>query len=462
MYKLQLQQVESALALDEGNADLVQLKADLGQLIVLTQQNLLEEKKKELLREVEAAASQEGPADDVVEENDVDLSQLEGMRCLAPHTARGGSTVSTWHSAVIFHVENDVEDVLVRVVFSHPTSTDMVPCRFYMDGKCRFEESACKFSHGCVIRLADLREYREPNYDAVKENALVLAKSPQDCLWHHATVLHVGKDHVQIRFRSGHVNIERLPIGHVLPLDSADDRDDCESIDDDESLSGMTSASDSVAFAPVELLDRLHPVTSVLGGWEQHTRGIGSKLMAKMGYVAGAGLGKKQEGRVEPVPAHIYPQGKSLDWCMQLKERLGAERLSVERVLDRKKKQEEKKSQSQAGKSSLFDFINKKLGGKKTETSHERAGGSTSNRPQSNNLNVQSLQVSESIRKAEKEVQRLQAAHDRHKTTDPATARGIMAKIEEQKRYLGNLKAKESSISRAQSQKKENTKLTIF
>lgn len=49
-----------------------------------------------------------------------------------------------------------------------------------------------------------------------------------------------------------------------------------------------------------------------LGNWEKHTRGIGSKLMAQMGYIVGTGLGKRSDGRVEPVEATVLPAGKSL------------------------------------------------------------------------------------------------------------------------------------------------------
>lgn len=41
-------------------------------------------------------------------------------------------------------------------------------------------------------------------------------------------------------------------------------------------------------------------------------QGIGSKLMEKMGYVVGTGLGREGEGRVDPVTAYVYPQGVSL------------------------------------------------------------------------------------------------------------------------------------------------------
>ena len=64
----------------------------------------------------------------------------------------------------------------------------MLPCPFFLDGRCRFSESSCKFSHGEVVSLNSLREYEEPDFSSLAEGSGVLAKDISDHLWHHATV----------------------------------------------------------------------------------------------------------------------------------------------------------------------------------------------------------------------------------------------------------------------------------
>ena len=52
-----------------------------------------------------------------------------------------------------------------------------------------------------------------------------------------------------------------------------------------------------------------------LGGFEVHTKGFGSRMMAKMGFVEGQGLGKDGQGMVKPIEVTKRP--KSLGLGMQ-------------------------------------------------------------------------------------------------------------------------------------------------
>ncbi|KAL6012065.1 hypothetical protein ACLOJK_002540 [Asimina triloba] len=62
---------------------------------------------------------------------------------------------------------------------------------------------------------------------------------------------------------------------------------------------------------------------SRLGAYEMHTKGFGSKMLAKMGFVEGSGLGKDGQGMVEPIEAVKRP--KSLGLGVDFDEASGGE-----------------------------------------------------------------------------------------------------------------------------------------
>lgn len=45
-------------------------------------------------------------------------------------------------------------------MFTNPTELKMVPCSYYLEGECRFDDTKCRFSHGAIVHLSDLKEYK--------------------------------------------------------------------------------------------------------------------------------------------------------------------------------------------------------------------------------------------------------------------------------------------------------------
>lgn len=52
--------------------------------------------------------------------------------------------------------------------------------------------------------------------------------------------------------------------------------------------------------------------SSSIGAFEKHTKGFGSKMMAKMGFVEGAGLGRDSQGITAPLGAVRLPKSRGL------------------------------------------------------------------------------------------------------------------------------------------------------
>nr|CAD7447727.1 unnamed protein product [Timema bartmani] len=256
-------------------------------------------------------------------------------------------------------------------------------------------------------------------------------------------------------------------------VDSASYRTDSESavsLDSSDSSEGEGD-EEEISVDPLVVHQTLlrTPLSTALGSWEKHTKGIGSLLMARMGYVTGSGLGRYSDGRVEPVDAVVLPAGKSLDHCMNLKEQAGGDEnlFKVEKRLKRlqqkHEKQQEKQFEKEKNRVDVFDFLNNTLGG--TEGSPETSNNKQENKglksESSRGLNMVSFRVGEEIRRTEREMVKLQESLARH-DEGSQTHTKLTSKLTDKQNELQQLQASERSIDKERNQRMDRKKLSVF
>ncbi|KAI5710529.1 hypothetical protein M8J75_009384 [Diaphorina citri] len=386
----------------------------------------------------------------VVPDIENELNYLKGHKCQAPYyhnTCRGeeegdeedDNNVS-YHNALVISVHTpedgvtDINEIYVKVVFTHPIYKPMLTCPYYFDGDCKYSEEKCFFSHGYLVKFIKLREYKNINYDNLHLNQLVLAKNFQTNIWHRAKIINFNtrEDKVIVQFetgegRKGHSkssnNHVEMELENIYPLESDAIDTSPQNSDNDESEEDITIPEETYydQSQAIEISLNNAPLDKRLGDWEKYTKGMGSKLMMKMGYVIGSGLGKNSEGRVEPVETYILPQGKSLDYCMNLREKCGGgedvfKMEKINKKIAMKEMKRSKKNYENAvrkDRQDVFGFLNKQLNQKPVEPSGESSGQMTSNL-QSANLNVETFKIAEKINKYKKQLGELNKSLKRH------------------------------------------------
>ncbi|PIK35609.1 putative zinc finger CCCH-type with G patch domain-containing protein [Apostichopus japonicus] len=531
-YRQQLQQVDTVLqsAGTEGQDELVLLKKDLEEVIQLTEESLLSLKKSRLMSFVEGTSSTIDDENDKIVENDssrvlsmdeeyeafkmmlsedlkddaqpskestqtseyleeaksemgmdadddededgdkIDLDlqeEVAGTKCSLMYSQEWGAKER--HNAIILELEpkkKQSDEICVRVLFCNPTHQSMRPCPFFLDGKCKFDAETCR---------------------SLEAGSKCLARYDEDQLWYPAAIDSIEKEFetYKVEFES-YGNSVVLGLDEILPrashLESSsdeDDRDDeTESLQEDVNLPSTSRGLPDSKQGDSEGVPTPGWNTTpgvALGQWEEHTRGIGSRLMAKMGYEYGQGLGKYNQGRTEIVEAVVLPPGKSLDKCMQLK---AAKKCHV--VGEKKKKTKGKsKNHSHMAKKAVrkrrdvFAFINNQLKGRKAKISDllhqnielvktdKRLLWSKAEPTSGRQINIQLVKTQEEISSTNKEITRLRQSLDRHER-DKKTCQQLEFKIAEKKRYLESLAASEKKLERQQATRNHHRKLTIF
>ncbi|XP_027275758.1 zinc finger CCCH-type with G patch domain-containing protein isoform X2 [Cricetulus griseus] len=499
-YRAQLGQVELALGagLDASElADLRQLQGDLKELIELTEASLLSVRKSKLLATVDLehqaeedaeylafqkAVAEEGeapvaPVDDsetvpgsVVrpgptspaqeeDEEDPDQEELSGAKVNAPYHSAWGTL--EYHNAMVVGTE-EAEDgsACVRVLYLYPTHKSLKPCPFFLEGKCRFKEN-CRFSHGQVVSVDELRPFQDPDLSLLQTGSACLAKH-QDGLWHPARITDVDNGYYTVKFDSLLLKEAVVEGDSILPPLRT------EATESSDSDSGDASDSSYARVVEPNTVDT-GTCSSAFAGWEVHTRGIGSKLLVKMGYEFGKGLGRHAEGRVEPIHAVVLPRGKSLDQCTEiLQKKTKGGQAGTNRPP--RCRRSGGRPEGRPPPRNVFDFLNEKLQSQAPETPD--AGVDTpgkrnkdmyhASKSAKQALSLQLFQTEEKIERTQRDIRGIQEALTRNAGRHSMATAHLQEKLEGAQRKLGQLRAQEAGLQREQRKADTHRKMTEF
>lgn len=204
-------------------------------------------------------------------------------------------------------------------------------------------------------------------------------------------------------------------------------------------------------------------------------QGFGSRILQKLGYVIGTGLGQNGEGIVVPISAQVLPPGRSLDHCMALREQANGDKnlFSVEKKLKRQQEKQEilniRAYEREKQKQDIFSFLNQNILNSMPSTSgNQNANKELIKRAKldikdhtNRKLNVESLKIGEDIRKMEKEINKLQESLRRQKD-NAQISQQLNMQLDIRKTELNRMKKSENCLQTEQNKRKDKSKLTIF
>ncbi|XP_027774932.1 zinc finger CCCH domain-containing protein 22 isoform X3 [Solanum pennellii] len=348
-----LHSLTEAISSDPSDPELLSVHEELVQSIKDSEEGLLHLKRARLLLEVDASLHgfKEQPADVEVEpldptENEeeplVDEEYAVGSKC------RFRNNDGRWYNGLIVGLEGSH---FAKVCFRTPTSENMVMCQFFLQQRCRFG-SSCRLSHGSCIW-------------ARSDSKAGLWKKAELGSWD-----------------------EKLNLGHIVFCDDGSSTmlgaenielsEHAEVSDEEESYSGSEESDSSdyeddspegLGFVGSTALQcGVQNETTLFAKWENHTRGIASKMMANMGYREGMGLGSSGQGMVNPIPVKVLPPKQSLDHAIKNQKAEHEDKEHKKRSRGGKRKREKKfaaaaRAAKEAEKSrpDVFSLINTQL-----------------------------------------------------------------------------------------------------
>lgn len=245
----------------------------------------------------------------------------------------------------------------------------------------------------------------------------------------------------------------------------------------DDEYEGESKASDSsgdeevnpqgLGFLQGTIIQKgIQTETAKFAKWENHTRGIASKMMASMGYREGMGLGASGQGILDPVSVKVLPPRQSLDHAVA--NEWNETKKDKKRSRGGKRKRDKKFAEaSRAAKKTqesvpdVFSLINTHLG-MHNESPNSGSSISSQNGPRGGSEDRRALVAFNDEVKAQKfKITKLEEMVQRNKS-EKIVFEAAKRKLNEARKALAETEAAHASVSDALASKEKEKRWLKF
>ncbi|XP_021758004.1 zinc finger CCCH domain-containing protein 22-like [Chenopodium quinoa] len=498
-----LSAIQDALIFDSQNSELLSVQDELVSAIKDAEEGLFHLKRARLLREVDFATqgyecsnkdaevehikpaeldTSKLPSEDVEAEplhsSNVEVETLEEPSYFVGSKCRFRHTDGRWYNGQIVELDGSS----ARVSFLNPTSEKMMMCKFFLQQRCRFGAN-CRLSHGTLMSLSSLKKYVSPCWGQPLVGASIFAVSRSGAsIWREAELeswddkLNQG----QIVFRddgsSETLGAEAMALSQHA--EASNDEEDRETDNSDSENSGSSDYEDvddgfpqGLGFVKSTALQKgIQTDTAIFAKWENHTRGIASKMMANMGFREGMGLGLAGQGMVNPIPVKVLPAKQSLDHAMQsVKNEERDEHPEKNKKQSRGGKRKREKNFAEAARAAkqeeqrpdVFSLINSHLATHGRMINNESSVMKKKSKEVKKEDRRSMIAYEEEVKELRNRVEKLEEMANRNRK-EKAVYEAAMRKLTETQKALSEAEAKHASTSNAVVSKEKEKKWLKF
>ncbi|KAA3489852.1 zinc finger CCCH domain-containing protein 22 [Gossypium australe] len=421
-----LSALDDALASDPFNPQILAVHEELVEVIKETEEGLLNLKRARLLREADSvlnvsnqAAVEEVKAE-ALDPDDVEVEPLEedrsyqvGSKCRFRYSdgrwydgqvvtlnGSGSAKISfltptsenmlELHNCVVrvryasSFCNKDVDLVLIAAyrmaVFSNTAYTKhfMHEVDFGMDMEPSVGPNLLvniNISTGVDVPLSSLKKYTPTMWEPSMVGSSIWAVPDSKVgIWREAELeswndeLRTGKVVFRDDGSSAELGIEALTLSEYAQI--SDDEESELSSEESDSSDYEEESPKGLGFLESTALQKgIQKETTIFAKWENHTRGVASKMMANMGYREGMGLGASGQGMLNPISVKVLPLKLSLDHALETHENdEDKEKKGKKRSRGGKRKREKKFAEAaraakeeEESRPDVFSLINNQL-----------------------------------------------------------------------------------------------------